>query len=171
MREHGGITPDSVVEEADAGPMVRQLARKSLFFRFANRAMAERKGEPVTAVTDSIVESFRRYLHEMDFDFQEETETRVADLRALAEKYHYSPSVLEDLQKLEADLAAEKETGFDRYRDHIARALSMELMARTGGERARIRASFSGDSVLETGVAFLKNPQLYSTTLDESGSR
>src|SRR5207247_3018500 len=32
--EYGGITPDTVVKEEEFGPMVRELYRKSMFFKF-----------------------------------------------------------------------------------------------------------------------------------------
>jgi carboxyl-terminal processing protease len=40
--EHGGIAPDSLVEDEDEGPMVRDLLRKSFFFRFANHSFRRR---------------------------------------------------------------------------------------------------------------------------------
>ena len=41
--EHGGVTPDSVVKEVDEGPMVKELQRRSLFFKFVNKYVADHK--------------------------------------------------------------------------------------------------------------------------------
>ena len=163
--EHGGISPDSAVEDADVGPMVRQLHRKSLFFRFATRYVAEHKEQRITRVTEDILAGFRSYLEEQKFDYQEETEGTVKDLRTAAEKLHYGKQVLDELDLLAASLDREKLSGFDRYQNHIRRELEMELMARVKGEFGRIEASFDGDTVLQTGVALLKDPALYTKKL------
>jgi|WetSurMetagenome_2_1015567.scaffolds.fasta_scaffold56057_2 carboxyl-terminal processing protease len=163
--EHGGIAPDSTIEETDPGPMVRQLQRKSLFFRFATRYAAAHKGENIGPVTPAVLDEFRTFLAQQEFDFQEDTETRVKDLRTAAEKLHYADAVLADLDRLATDLASEKLRAFDRYRNHIERELAMELMARTKGESGRIEASFAGDTVLQAGVALLNSPVVYARKL------
>jgi carboxyl-terminal processing protease len=163
--EHGGIAPDSSVEDTDPGPMVRQLQRKSLFFRFATRYVAGHKGETISAITPAIMDEFRSFIEQQEFDFQEDTEARLKELRTTAEKLHYGGTVLTDLDRLSADLGTEKLHAFDRYRNHIQRELAMELMARTKGESGRIEASFAGDTVLQTGTALLKDPALYTLKL------
>jgi carboxyl-terminal processing protease len=163
--EHGGIVPDSVVEDADVGPMVRQLQRKSIFFQFANSYVAAHPKEELRGATDSVMKDFRKYLEDQKFDFQEETENDVKALRETATKLHYSPEVLKDLDRVTADLAAEKTRGFERYEDHIRRELNMELMARLRGETGRIQASFTGDTVLATGIALLKEHAQYTKKL------
>lgn len=163
--EHGGVSPDSLVEATDVGPMVRQLQRKSLFFRFATQYMAEHKARPITGVTEEILAGFRAYLDQQKFDYQEETEEKVKEIRSAAEKLHYSKDVLNDIDLVSASLDREKLRGFDRYIDHIRRELRMELMARAKGESGRIEASFEGDTVLQTGVALLKDPAQYAKKL------
>lgn len=159
---HGGVTPDSVVDEVDAGPMVRQLYRKSMFFKFSNKYVAGNKGREITGVTDATLDAFRKYLEEQQFDFQEESETKIQELRTLAETLHYSKEVLADLDALKADLEKEKKRGFERYRGHIRTALEIELMARVKGEQGRIEASLKDDVQLAAGVALLKSPSAYA---------
>lgn len=159
---HGGVTPDSVVDEVDPGPMVRQLYRKSMFFKFSNKYVAGRKGQEVTGMTGATLEEFRKFLEEQQFDFQEESETKMQELRSLAETLHYSKEVLADLDALKGDLEKEKKRGFERYRDHIRTALEIEMMARVKGEQGRIEASLKDDVQLAAGVALLKNPSAYA---------
>ena len=159
--ELGGIAPDSAVEPVDLGPMVRELHRKSMFFRFANRYVAEHKADSSGVVTDEVLADFRTFLEKEKFDFQEETEKKVGDLRQSAEKSRYSKEVIADLDRLTAALAKEKTRGFDRYVDHIRNELTIELGGRLRNDRGRIEASFKSDTQLRTALGLLQNQKQY----------
>lgn len=160
--EHGGIAPDSVVNEDDFGPMVRQLYRKSLFFKFANTYVIEHKATPIAGVTDEMMESFRKFLQDEKFDFQEDTEAKLKEMRELADKLHYSKELLADLDRLKEDMDKEKLRGFDRFSDHIRNELEVELMSRIRGEQGRIAASLKDDAQVKASVAVLKDVSVYS---------
>ena len=164
--EYGGITPDSVVKEEELGPMVRELYRKSMFFRFVNAYMGEHKGRPFTGVTDEQVEAFRKFLEEQKFDYQEEADTKLAEVRQIAVRSHYNKEVLADLDLLKAAMEKEKTRGFDRYKDHITDGLNIEFMARAKGEEGRIAASLKDDPQFETAVSILKNSGEYSRKIN-----
>lgn len=157
--EYGGITPDSLVEPQDPGPMVRELYRKSLFFKFANTYFAGHKGEPFGGVNDAVIAGFKKYLDDQKFDYKEESDGKVAELRQIAERSHFSKEVLADLDLLSAALEKEKERGFERYRDHLKRELNIEMTARVKGEQGRIKASLSGDQQVDVALGLLKRPE------------
>lgn len=160
--EYGGIAPDSLVKDEDEGPMVRELLRKSLVFKFANVYAAAHTGEQMQSVGEPILEEFKKFLEQQGFDFQEESEGRLKDLRQIADRSHYSKEVLEDLDRLDAGLRKEKLRGFERYKDHIARELSIELMGRLKGEQARIEASLKDDLQLKAAEGLLKDRKAYT---------
>ena len=160
--EHGGIAPDSTAKEEDIGPLVRELLRKNLFFRFATTYVAEHKGVSSLPVTAEVLGEFKKFLDERKFEYQEETEGKIKELRKVAERSHFSPAVVEDLDRLSAALEKEKARGFDRYRDHIEHEVDIEFMARLKGEQGRIGASLRGDRQVETAVGILKDAKLYA---------
>ncbi|MBI4534973.1 MAG: S41 family peptidase [Ignavibacteriae bacterium] len=160
--EFGGITPDSIVKPADAGSMVKELHRKSLFFRFANRYMADHKPTSFSSVTPEIFDNFKKFLEGQKFDFQEESEGKVKELRRIAERANYSKEVMEDLDLLSAALEMEKGQGLVRYKKHIERELNTELMARVKGEQGRIAASLKDDIQLETAIRILLDQNVYA---------
>lgn len=163
--EHGGISPDSSVTQSDPGPMVKELLRKSMFLRFVNRYAAGKKGTTAPPPSPQALEAFHAFLTEQQFDFQEESELKIRELRDLAGRLHYSKEVVADLDALTRDLAREKDRAFERYKDHITRELEIELAARANGERGRIEASFGGDIQLQTALAVLRNPAVYAMKL------
>lgn len=160
--EYGGITPDSVVEEPDPGPMIRELLRRSLFLRFVNVYATGQEKDTVTSITDKTLASFKTFLDEREFDYQEEADTRIQELRQIAESSHYSAEVMADLDLLANALRKEKARGFERYKNHIRRELDIALMAWLRGEQGRVKASLTGDTQLEAAIGLLKKPQLYA---------
>jgi carboxyl-terminal processing protease len=165
VMEHGGIAPDSIVTEEDDGPMVRELHRKALFFKFVSRWVAAHKEEQGAGVNDSTLGAFRRFLAAEKFDFQEEAAAKIQELRQIASRSHYAPEVLTDLDLLASALDREKGRGFDRYLDHLREELTMEFLARTKGERGRIEASLAGDRPVGTAIGILKNRKWYDRRL------
>ncbi len=163
--ELGGITPDSTVEPHDHGPMVKELIRKSLFFRFANRYVNEHKSESITGITPAILDAFRSYLEKEKFDFEEESEKDVAGLKKRAERSLYSKEVLDGIDRLAKSLEKEKERSFERYQKHLEEELLIELMARMHGDRGRIEASFKTDAQLMIAIDLVRNAKTYSRML------
>lgn len=163
--EFGGIAPDSVVKDLDEGPMVRDLMRKALLFKFANTYVASHKGETIGGVNEPILSAFRKFLEEEKFDYQEESEGKIKDLRQIADRSHYGKDVFDTLDKLEVTLDKEKTHGFDRYKDHITDELNIELMGRVGGEHGRIEASLKEDLPLRAAISLLNNRKTYTKKL------
>ncbi len=165
--EYGGITPDSTVNAEDVGPMVKELLRKSLFFKVANKYFAEHKNEQFAGVNEEILKEFKQYLDEQKFVYVEESDGKVKELRQIAERSHYTKEVLNDLDVLSAALEKEKERGFDRYKNHIERELNIEMMARVKGETGRIAASLKGDRQLDVAMDVLKNQKVYAKKISK----
>jgi carboxyl-terminal processing protease len=155
--ERGGIAPDSAVEFHPTGPMVRELQRKSLVFKFANRYVNEHPKDSITTVTPAILAAFRTFLENEKFDFQEDSEKHVSELHQIAERSHYNPDIMRDIDLLTKALQKEKERGFERYGKEIEEELNVELMARVHGERGRIEASFRTDPQLNAAIGLIRD--------------
>ncbi|MBI5471122.1 MAG: S41 family peptidase [Ignavibacteriae bacterium] len=160
--EYGGISPDSAVQAEETGPMIRELNRKSLFFKFANKYFSDHRNEPFAGVTPAILNQFKTYIEEQKFDYKEESEGKIKELHQIAERSHYSKEVLNDLDLLMSALEKEKDRGFERYKDHIERELNAEMMARVKGEAGRIAESLAGDKQLDVALQIVRSPAMYS---------
>jgi carboxyl-terminal processing protease len=163
--DHGAVMPDSSVTQEDEGPMVKELLRKSLFFKFATTYVAEHKKEPWSQISDEALEAFRQYLEAQHFDYQEESEGKLKEFRDIAERSHFGEDAMASLDRLSAAVEREKARGFERYRRHIERELSIELMARAKGEQGRIGASLKNDRQLETAIGIVKDAKVYARKL------
>jgi carboxyl-terminal processing protease len=160
--ELGGITPDSVVELVDPGPMVRELNRKSLFFKFVTQYRAAHKADSLSGVTPAMIAAFKEFLKKENFDYQEETERKLSELKQLADRSHYSPEVLTDLAGLGSALEKERQRGFERYLGYIRNELNKELMAQLKGDHGRIGASLQEDVQVKAAVGLLGDKKMYT---------
>ncbi|HEX9007591.1 MAG TPA: S41 family peptidase [Bacteroidota bacterium] len=164
--ERGGVAPDSLVNDTDEGPMVHELIRRALFFKFANQYAAKHAGDRFTRVTSGMLADFRTFLAGQQFDFSEEAETKIKDLHKVAVQDHYGKEVMADLDNMVALITREKQRAFDRYSDHITDELNQELASRYKGEKGRIEASLEDDPQLNAGVGLLKNKTVYQRKLE-----
>ncbi len=163
--ERGGITPDSVVNLEDEGPMVRDLGKKGMFFNFANHFAAVHKGVHFDSVTAGTLNEFKEFLAAQKFDYVEDSETKVKDLEKTAEQSHMSKDVLSELDKVATLIEKNKERAFDRYRDHLTDELDQELAARYYGEKGRIAASLRDDQQLDAAMGLLTHTKVIKEKL------
>jgi carboxyl-terminal processing protease len=159
--EHGGVTPDSIVVPADEGPMIDELIRKAMFFRFLNSYSGRMKENLPAVVDEKMVDAFRSYLTEEKFEFQERTEQKISELQAAAVELHYGKEILNELDRLSDLVGTEKKRAFERNEDHIRHYLQVELSARLRGEQGRIAASLKRDIQLESAIGLLKEKAAY----------
>jgi carboxyl-terminal processing protease len=165
VTEAGGIFPDTVVQEPDAGPLVSALVRKSMFFKYAGALFSHGQLDSTTMVTDKIVADFERYLDSSSFRYEEDTEQALRSLRQLASQSRYEPGFLNGIDVLDQLATREKQRSFKRYREEVRLGLRMEIAARTRGERARIQSSIAEDPQLAVASSLLKNPSEYRRRL------
>ena len=116
-------------------------------------------------MNDEVLAEFKKYLDEQKFDYSEESDGKVNELRLIAERSHYSKDILSDLDLLSNALEKEKGRGFERYKNHIEHELNVEMMARVKGETGRIGASLEGDKQLDVAIGIVKDPKVYSAKL------
>lgn len=164
--ELGGISPDSLVQLTTDGPLVRELHRKALLFKFANRYVNEHRQDSITGVTPAIMGALKAFLEKEKFDFQEDSEKHVRELRQIADRSHYSREIMTDIEHLTKALQKEKERGFERYAKEIEEELAIELMARVRGERGRIEASFRTDPQLRAAIGLLQDRKEFTRRIN-----
>jgi carboxyl-terminal processing protease len=164
--EGGGIEPDSVVEEEDQGKVIAELVRKAMFFKFANIYAVEHKSLPDKfEVSDALLSEFETFLKEKNFDYQEDSEIKLKELRDIATKERYKKSFLDDVNQLDTMIAAEKERKIQRYQKEMRSYLKAEIEGRINGEKAEIASTFPDDHQLNVAIELLKKAKLYDRLL------
>jgi carboxyl-terminal processing protease len=164
--EAGGILPDTTVEEPAPSKFVEELMRKAMFFKYANRFAAQKKTIPDKfSVTDELLKDFEAFLKEKNFDYQEETDVKLIELKELASKGRYVKEFNEGVDKLLTLVKQEKERVFERYKKEVKLLLALEILGRMKGEKQRIEAGFPDDNQLAVAVNLVKSRVKYEQIL------
>ena len=162
----GGIAPDSLVNEADHSALYTELVRKAMFFNFATHYVSQHPtGDGDFDVTDGIMKEFEEYLKQEKFEFNDEADRKLAELRDVLEKEHYSSTAVETLGGLQKQLDAEKATAFARHKDELREELRQEIVGRYAGEKGRIKASLLTDLQVQTAAKLLGAKKTYVAML------
>jgi carboxyl-terminal processing protease len=164
--EGGGIEPDSVVADEEEGKVIEELVRKALFFRFANTYAVQHKTLPEDfEVSDSLLQEFENFLKENHFQYQEDSEVKLKELKDIAVKERYKKAFVDDLNQLETMVAQEKERTIQRYQKEMRSYLTAVIEGRINGEKAEIASTFPDDRQLNTAIDLLKNAKVYDNLL------
>jgi len=162
----GGIAPDSLVNEPEPSALYTELIRKAMFFNFATHYVAQHPtGDGDFNVTDGIMKEFEEYLKQEKFEFNDEADRKLVELRDVLEKEHYSSTAVESLGELQKQLDAEKATAFSRHKDELREELRQEIVGRYTGERGRIKASLLTDLQVQTAAKLLGAKKAYVAML------
>ncbi len=164
--EGGGVQPDSVVEEEDEGKAIAELVRKAMFFKFANTYAVTHKTLPESfEVSDALLSQFEDFLKEQKFDYQEDSEIKLKELKDIATKERYNKAFLDDVNQLDKMIESEKERKIQRYKKEMRSYLKAEIEGRVNGEKAEIASTFQDDRQLNAAVGMLKNSKVYDRLL------
>jgi carboxyl-terminal processing protease len=168
--ESGGILPDTIVADTVHVTFLDELNRKAMLFKYANRFASENKTLPDSfEVTDGLINDFEIFLKQKGFEYQEDTELRLKELRTQAANARYDKSFLDCIDKLEMILKADKKQQIHRYQEEVRSALKTEILARMKGDKARFESTFSRDKQLQTAINIIKNINLYNKLLGMKG--
>ncbi len=168
--EGGGIRPDTTVADTMHNPFIDELYRKAMFFKYANHYAAEKKTLDSTfAVTDAMIEDFDAFLKQKGFEYQDEGEAKLKELREVATTSRYDKSFFDGIGKLEGILKADEGREIHRYQEDVRTALRTEILGRMKGDKAQIESTFPADVQLQTAMRILNNKKVYNTLLGVKG--
>ena len=164
--DDGGIKPDSTVSDSEHIALIEELARKDLFFKYANHFAIVHKTLPDQfQVTKDITADFEKFTGEKGFTYEMEGESQLKELQRAAAASGYSKAFSDEAAKLDELLKAEKSSQFQRHEKEIRSALLTEILGRLKGDQAKIESTFDGDDQMQAALSLLKNKKVYAALL------
>lgn len=161
-----GIAPDSIVVEEEHSALYQELVRKAMFFRFATHYVSRHPaGDGNFSVDDGLLKEFEEYLKAQKFEFKDEAERRLSEMKDVIQKEKYGSAVLTSLEGVGKQLEKEKTNAFLRHAEELREELQEEIVGRYAGERGRIKASLMHDKQVITTSALLSSKKGYAALL------
>lgn len=155
----GGVVPDIEIERETWKPIEMNLWRQSMFFDFAVKYVAEHpEVKPNFEVTDEIVEQFRQFVKEKDFDYKSSLQVVLEELQETIASEGKDSLFASMIDSLETLVELEKAQDIDRSLDYIKKTIKREIVAAIAGQRGVYE-----EVVLKTDKAVLKAIEILST--------
>lgn len=166
VKELGGISPDTSVENGVHSGFFSELIRKAMFFKFATSYVAQHpsfNGEFI--VNDDLLKQFEEYVTAQRFEYAEPAEKQLTELKEVMKKEKYSSTAIASVEGLLTQMQKEKTNAFVRYKEEIRNELTEELNGRYGGEKGRTRVSLNHDQQVQLAASLLMNKKVYEKLL------
>jgi len=165
----GGIVPDVKVERDTWKPIEINLERKSMFFDFAVRYVADHPDiDPNFEVDDAMLEQFRSFIKGKEFDYKSDLQIALDDLKETVTSEDKEPVFEGKLAEMDTLVQIEKDLDFDRSEDYIRRAIKREIVSSILGERGVYeQIVFKTDKTLARAVDILTEKGEYTKLISE----
>ncbi len=163
--ELGGIQPDSLVPEEVHTALYNDLLRKSMFLRYAVHVTTPSAHVAAMKDEDSLLTDFRQFLRDQHFSFQQESETKLQELRDVLAKSTPDPKVTDALDHLKQLLQPDLPKEVARDKDELVNAINAEVAGRTKGEQGKIEVALASDNQVIAAEGLVKNAKQYAFRL------
>jgi carboxyl-terminal processing protease len=164
----GGIVPDVLVDRPIWNPLEINLWRQGKMFNFAVNYTASHSDIGLDYVAgDDVLEAFRRYLEEQEFEFKTETEVELNEMEeAIADDPERLAIYQEAIDQMRDLIAQEKELAFVESKETIRRELTRAILNKVYGERGFYEGStFHNDNYIKKAIEILSAQGDYARLL------
>jgi carboxyl-terminal processing protease len=162
----GGILPDVEVETEPGTRYAFELVRQNHFFRFAVSYSSDHEIARDFRATPDVVDAFRSYLDEQEFDYETEAQLQIDRLRELGEQDGYDAATLAAIDALEKRVEVEKSRDFERNLDYVIFGIEREIQSKVWGIEAAYEVSLRNDKQFDAAVALLEDHDAYLAALE-----
>jgi carboxyl-terminal processing protease len=161
----GGILPDVELEGDRLTRYGIELLSANHFFRFGVNYASEHEIPRDWRVTDDVVEQFRQYLVDQEFDYQTVAQLELERLGDIAEEMEFAPATRAAMDQLEVELEGEKSKDFEKNRDYVQFELEREIMSKVWGTEGRYEVTLRDDNQAQAAVDILTDSARYGDIL------
>jgi carboxyl-terminal processing protease len=164
----GGIAPDSTVPESVHSTLSQELIQRAMFFMFATHYVSQHPtGDGDFTVDDALLKEFEEYVKEKKFEFKDDAEEKLAELKDVCQKEKYGNTMVASLDNIGEQLEKEKARAFTRHADELREELREEIVERYAGDKGRIRVSLDHDVQVQTAAKLLGSKRVYVAMLKQ----
>jgi carboxyl-terminal processing protease len=162
----GGIAPDSMVPEVEHNALSQELIQRAMFFMFATHYVSQHPtGDGDFTVDDALLKEFEDYVKEKKFDFKDDAEEKLSELKDVVQKEKYGSTMVASLDNISVQLEKEKASMFTRHTDELREELREEIVERYTGDKGRIKASLDHDVQVQAAAKLLGSKRVYVALL------
>jgi carboxyl-terminal processing protease len=165
----GGINPDYALEVPQYRPITASLITKYLMFDYATEyrikhtSIADARS---FSLTDEQYADFRKWLSAKEYDYTTESETKLTELKAQAEKEKYFNAIAASYEAVKKKLAHDKAEDLNLHRDEITEFLENEIVSRYYYQNGRVENNFRRDPEIQMALKSLNDTAVYNSIIN-----
>lgn len=160
----GGIKPDVVLPVDTAEGIVKALLEQDVIFDFATEyTLKHPKIDSIEVFEFTAFDEFVQYVPKHQFQYRTKSESKLDELKALAEKEHLPLGA--DLEALERKIQVAKQEELNRYKDRILHEIEQEIVGRYYFQRGKVRKNLVNDPEVKEAIRLLNDRPRYNAIL------
>jgi carboxyl-terminal processing protease len=164
VRDGGGVAPDIEVGLSSLSMATRALLRNFTIFDFATsyqQRTTEISAPETYQISPELFEELKLYVNSGNAGFETRTEELLKEVEETAGKEGYLTEMASGIAELRAQVAKQRMTEMDQFRDEISRALRLEIVGRYHYDKGRVISALSDDPDVLKAVEVLNDPEKY----------
>jgi carboxyl-terminal processing protease len=160
----GGVKPDVALPVDTAEGIVKALLEQDVIFDFATEyTLKHPKIDSIEVFEFTAFDDFVQYVPKHKFQYRTKSESKLDELKALAEKEHLPLGA--DLEALERKIQAAKQEELSRYKDRILHEIEQEIVGRYYFQRGKVRKNLVNDPEVKEAIRLLNDRPRYNAIL------
>ena len=164
----GGVDPDIIIDLDSIPKILYSLINKQLIFQFGNHYSSSKEKIPspeIFNVSDSIYESFIKFVNNNEFEFETISEKKIKELSEILVDEGYKKDLILNntdlIKQLEKEIENLKQDDIRKYKKEISKLISSDLMVRYYYNKGRIQSSLKDDKAIKAALKSLKDKKTY----------
>jgi carboxyl-terminal processing protease len=168
-----GIYPDVYTERRTYSSITQALATNFLLYDYANKYVHDHPTIPPAkdfTLTDAEYNDFIHFLADKKYDYKNQSEKRIEQLKSAADKEKYFPMLESEFNALKKKMSDTKKQDLQNHRDEIKQILETEIASRYYYQKGRLEAEFKYDTDLKKALEVLNDNNTYTSILSGQGA-
>jgi carboxyl-terminal processing protease len=163
----GGVMPDIEVDAVKTSKITQALLSNHLIFDYATDYYYNNKVNSIEAFSfsDKEFDQFKKFVKRSNFNYQTQTERMLKKAMENEETKELGATVINDYNRLLADIEKSKYNALDTYKAEINKALQDELITRYFYREGLYNYYLKNDAAIQTATALLSDYKKYSGVL------
>ncbi|MBD3290631.1 PDZ domain-containing protein [candidate division KSB1 bacterium] len=167
----GGIIPDIVIKTKHLPLIVRHMIMKSMFFNYSLEYAATNKElERDFEVDHTMINNFKKFLKEKDFDYNTAGEEELKVFKDIAKEKGYLEQAELAFEELQEIIEKRKEQDFDEAKDFIKLYLKKEIAGKFWGTAAKVEAGIEVSEEVQKAIEVLSDQNEYYAILNNNAN-
>ena len=162
----GGVTPDVKLDDPKVPVVLKNLKDQDILFNYVTEYVKDKTApEEIETIVFSDFDSFKAYVKKQNFEYETDTEKKLAELKEAFENDGYSDLLNTDLEALKQKIASEKMAAIEKNKKEIINAIQEDISSRFFYQKGKAYQKLADDYEIDEAINVLTDKEKYKSLL------